>query len=134
MRVKPAPQNYLMLTPNRSILQQALSNHRPNIARLLLRWGACWWHVDSDGWTNMFYIWARPHSNSSQSQQCLQLLLSECYPALTSYDLRNRTALHRAASFGGIENVRLLLKNGANPYTAINGWTPLFSAVCRENH
>jgi ankyrin repeat protein len=82
----------------------------------------------------MFYIWARPHADGRRSQHCLQLLLSGCYPALTSYDSRNWTALHRAASFGRVEDIQLLLRNGANPLATINGWTPVFYAVCRKNH
>jgi hypothetical protein len=115
-------------------LQQALWDHRPNIARLLLRWGACRWHVDSSGWTNMFYIWARPHADGRRGKYCLQLLLSECCPALTSYDSRNSTALHRAASFGTVEDVQLLLRSGANPLANANGWTPSFYAVFHKNH
>ena|ERR1700722_14168194 len=52
----PLPLKLLKLTINRSVLQQALSDHSLSIARLLLRWGACRWHVDSSGWTYIFYI------------------------------------------------------------------------------
>jgi ankyrin repeat protein len=82
----------------------------------------------------MFYIWARPHADGRRSEHCVQLLFSGCYPALTSYDSRNWTALHRAASFGRVEDIQLLLRNGANPLATINGWTPVFHAACRENY
>jgi Ankyrin repeats (3 copies) len=89
--------------------------------------------VDAHGWTNASYIWARRQDDGNRSQDCLKLLLSECCPALTSYDAQKWTVLHRAASFGSAEDVNLLLKSGANPLATVNTWTPAFYAICLKN-
>ncbi|XP_068244426.1 inversin-like [Palaemon carinicauda] len=90
--------------------------------------GAVWLAQDRRGVTPLHH--AAHHSN----QKCLQALLKYASPGtLDTVDHKKRTPLHWAAAYGSDENVKLLIKQGANNLMPDQeGKTPLhWAAMCK---
>lgn len=65
----------------------------------------------------------------------LEMLCAKSFSDFDVQDQFGTTALHRAASWGTAEDVRLLLQAGASPsiFDNARGWTAVFDAVSEKN-
>ncbi|KAI9740489.1 MAG: hypothetical protein M1834_005069 [Cirrosporium novae-zelandiae] len=118
-----------------TVLQLALYHRDVDIVRLLLSYEACPWQTDSTGWTNMFYLFAVTRGDDEAGLDCLRILVMECcFPPLVTRDADGWTILHRAAAFGSLEMVRLLIAQGADPTERLGSWIPAHQAVDKKRH
>ncbi|KAI9665519.1 MAG: hypothetical protein M1831_001661 [Alyxoria varia] len=120
-----------------SPLQWAISKNQEQVARLLLSQGADMDHVDAAGWTTLFYLWPRRNDDflcGPSRVHLIEMLLARDYHDLNSRDELGQTALHRAAIFGSGDDVRTLVRFGAESVcSSQERWTPLHFATGRNN-
>ena len=105
--------------------------HKGNFSclKLLLSRGADWKEKDSDGQTSLHLC------ISHRCSKCSTHLFRYIPPgAVDDQDVNKRTAMHTAASFGNVDQVRLLIKKNSNVgIPDIEGKTPLHCAAASKD-
>jgi len=101
--------------------------HKENFGclKLLLSRGADWKEKDNEGQTSLHLC------SSHKCSKCSSFLFRYIPPgAVDDQDVNKRTAMHTAASFGNVDQVRLLIKKNSNVgIPDIEGKTPLHYAA-----
>jgi len=101
--------------------------HKGNFGclKLLLSRGADWKEKDNEGQTSLHLCSGHKYS------KCSSFLFRYIPPgAVDDQDVNKRTAMHTAASFGNVDQVRLLIKKNSNiGIPDIEGKTPLHYAA-----
>ncbi|KAF2418488.1 ankyrin [Tothia fuscella] len=130
-----ASPNWLGGSRQTSPIQWAIKNDRLDIARILIQRGADLHHVSTLGWTPLFYCWAQLYANQSKKTDILKLLAEYSCLELEVLDTKEWTVLQRASAFGTAEDVNVLLKLGANPFTKTTGlqWQGIHYAIAAGN-
>ena len=115
-------QDFLGATP----LHRASQNRRPRIVRLLLAHGANPHAEDAEGRNPLHYLsLARDEVDHQDVLGVTQLLLEQGVD-INVQDENHETPLHTSSSYGHLQNVRLLLKLGANVMAKnVHGQIPL---------
>ena len=104
-----------------SPLITATSSDRPLIVERLLKAGADPNQVDNLGWAPLHHAIKTDHANLD-----MIAIFARNRADVNVRDKHNRTPMHRAAQFGHLEAVKLLIRLGADPKAEDeNGWTPL---------
>ena len=105
--------------------------HKGNFGclKLLLSRGADWKEKDNEGQTSLHLC------ASHKCAKCLSYLFRFIPPgAVDDQDVNKRTAMHTAASFGNVDQVRLLIKKNSNVgIPDIEGKTPLHRAAASKD-
>lgn len=116
-------------------MQLAAQNGFPSICRRLLSHGADADLVNRYGWTLTHYIWSYPDRNTS-TEEILQLFDSCSSLTPDDLDTSGWSPLHRAAAFGNANDVRVLIRLGANPRRQVGllNWSPLHLATLWRNN
>ena len=96
-----------------------------NCLKLLLGRGADWKEKDNEGQTSLHLC------TSYKCSKCSSFLFRYIPPgAVDDQDVNKKTAMHTAASFGNVDQVRLLIKKNSNVgIPDIEGKTPLHRAA-----
>lgn len=105
--------------------------HKGNYSclKLLLSRGADWKEKDNEGQTSLHLC------TSHKCSKCSSFLFRYIPPgAVDDQDVNKRTAMHTAASFGNVDQVRLLIKKNSNVgIPDIEGKTPLHRAAASKD-
>jgi len=105
--------------------------HKGNFSclKLLLSHGADWKEKDNEGQTSLHLC------TSHRCSKCSTFLFRYIPPgAVDDQDVNKRTAMHTAASFGNVDQVRLLIKKNSNVgIPDIEGKTPLHCAAASKD-
>jgi len=105
--------------------------HKGNFSclKLLLSRGADWKEKDNEGQTSLHLC------ISHKCSKCSSFLFRYIPPgAVDDQDVNKRTAMHTAASFGNVDQVRLLIKKNSNVgIPDIEGKTPLHRAAASKD-
>ena len=105
--------------------------HKGNFSclKLLLSHGADWKEKDNEGQTSLHLC------TSHKCSKCSAFLFRYIPPgAVDDQDVNKRTAMHTAASFGNVDQVRLLIKKNSNVgIPDIEGKTPLHCAAASKD-
>jgi ankyrin repeat protein len=111
----------------RTALYRAVYEKRPSVVDLLLRSGA---NPDIATSTSYSQFDNTPVAKAASGPpEILRLLLAAGADPRRGGESVGYSPLHRAASDGSLENVRLLLQAGARPSVSNNGFSPLHEVV-----
>jgi ankyrin repeat protein len=116
-----------------SYLAWALKHRHLDIARLLVGRKASFHHLNTYGWSPLFYLWARTKRQPSSPDFLALLAVDADFKWLHAglVDVEGWGLIHRAAIFGTPEDVQTLITMKADPFQTIGvmGWTVLHNVV-----
>jgi ankyrin repeat protein len=120
-------------TRQTSYLAWALKHRHIDIARLLVDRKASFHHLNTYGWSPLFYLWSCTERQPSSSDFLTMLASDSDFKWLHTglVDIEGWGLIHRAAIFGAPEEVQLLITMKADPFQTIGelGWTVLHNVV-----